>query len=371
MSLGVNRNMFCPFCGNQVKNDSVFCAACGKKINIHTITEEEKSSAELPSVDLPSIELPSIEMPIEVSINEAPQPAAQPSYAPQPAAQPSYAPQSAAQPSYAPQSAAQPSYAPQPAAPQSAPQPAAQPSYAPQPAVQQPYAPQSAAQQPYAPQSAAQQTYAPQPTAQSFAPQPTAQPVSAMQSVAKQPFAPRPAAPRMPSIGVQIGGGRKRAGLTWLIVLAALVAIASALFFFFYESDEEKIQNRLDSFADACNDMDIQEIFYSFDKQTRMLYDTSIGITEGLVGGLIGFDLPIGDMIEFGGLELGGQFNIDIEVLTITVDDDEAAVEASITIDGKTETDTIYMCQEGSDWYIDYEATTGESIMGSMNSLYG
>ncbi len=174
-----------------------------------------------------------------------------------------------------------------------------------------------------------------------------------------------------PSIGVQIGGGRKRGGITWLIVLAVIAAIASALFFFFYESDEEKIQNRLDSFADACNDMDIQEIFYSFDKQTRMLYDTSIGVTEGLVGGLIGFDLPIGDMLEWGGLEMGGQFSIDIEVLSITIDEDEAAVEASITIDGKTETDTIYMCQEGSDWYIDYKATTGESVMGSMNSLLG
>lgn len=150
--------MFCPFCGNQIPDDSEFCSNCGKSI------EPEKPASAAVEPDSPT-----------VAVNRAPEAAP----APAPTAVPAPAPAPAPSPAPAPAPAPIAPIAPIPAAPIDQ----VQPGYPqmnqqmpPQQYQQQPYAQQPYPQQPYAQQPYGQQPYGQQPFPQQPMMQQTARP---------------------------------------------------------------------------------------------------------------------------------------------------------------------------------------------------
>ena len=148
-------------------------------------------------------------------------------------------------------------------------------------------------------------------------------------------------------------------GVKWTIALSVIAAIAVLLFALFYKTDEQKIEDRIESFNIACNSGDIQGMFDCFDKYTRQMYSTTIGLTEGIIGGLTGFDLPLGDLFNlfamdsFGGEGLG----LEIEIESIEVNDHTAIVTLTDACAENLGQDTIIMCKEEDDWFIDLRAT--------------
>jgi len=172
-------------------------------------------------------------------------------------------------------------------------------------------------------------------------------------------------APAPAPVTVKVRGSRF-GWIKWVVILAIIAGAAFAAYKIFFKSDEQLIRDRIDTLEEAYNDMDMEEMFGCFDKQTRKAYDTVIGMAEGLIGGVTGFDLPLGDMMELGGMEMGGEVEMEIEILSIEINDDEATVEITMNYGEKQESDTLKMCKEDSDWYIDYSGTTGQSIMSGF-----
>ena len=146
----------------------------------------------------------------------------------------------------------------------------------------------------------------------------------------------------------------------WVKVLAILVVIAGIIFAaiqLLFPSDEDLIRDRIETFTEACNDGDIEVLIGCFDKQTRTLYDASMGIAEGLMG----------ELMELGGLQLGGMMDVDIEIKSIKIDDDEAEVDMVMTANGETVSDVIQMCEEDGDWYIDASSIMGEVMKDQLD----
>ena len=173
-------------------------------------------------------------------------------------------------------------------------------------------------------------------------------------------------APNIPQMSIPV----KANPFGWVKVLAILVVIAGIIFAaiqLLFPSDEDLIRDRIETFTEACNDGDIEVLIGCFDKKTRTLYDASMGIAEGLMGELIGFDLPWGDMMELGGLQLGGMMDVDIEIKSIKIDDDEAEVDMVMTANGETVSDVIQMCEEDGDWYIDASSIMGEVMKDQLD----
>ena len=293
--------MFCPFCGQQVNDNSSFCMNCGNHLNNNQAVSSENSVSQ---PDYQSDYVPQSEPDFQT-----PAPVAQPVYTNPPIQQPVYnAPQTppVQQPMYAAPPVQQPVYTP------------------PSPPVQQPM----------------------------YAAPPTPQPMYA--------------APSMPQMSMPV----KANPFGWLKIVAILVVVAGIIFaalHFLLPSDEELIRDRIETFSEACNDGDIEVMIGCFDKKTQKLYDASMGITEGLMGGLIGFDLPWGDMMELGGFQLGGMVDIDIEIKSIKINDDKAQVEVVMTAEGESMNEVLPMCEEDGDWYIDISSVMSDVIKEELD----
>lgn len=180
-----------------------------------------------------------------------------------------------------------------------------------------------------------------------------------------QPQSPQYVQPQAPSIasGNTTIVVKSKRNLIWIPIVAVIVAgaiVATCLFFF--KSDEQKIRDRIDTFATACSESDIEGMINCFDSRTRKTYETMMSFTEGLMGGLTGFDLPLGDMVELFGMESGGQFEMKIEVHSVEINGDSAEVEVTMDDGSTTESDVIVMCKEDDDWYLDFSAITGEEL---------
>ena len=199
-------------------------------------------------------------------------------------------------------------------------------------------------------------------------PQAPAQPTYVQQAPVQQPPVQyqAPANSNIASQLVACGNTAVKSKAKFFILIPIIAVLIGAIVFaslYFFKSDEDKIRDRLDTFAAACNDGDIESMVECFDKKTRKYYETSIGLVEGIFGGLTGVDLPIGDMFElFGMQEMGGQVNMELIVNSIQINGNTAIVNITMSESGNIETDQIKMCKEDDDWFIDLEGTTGQTL---------
>ena len=338
--------MFCPNCGKEQAENAKFCIACGHKLpntNEKPAHKEEKQDPSGTELNLdPSLEI----NPTDTTTQNA-TPIQTPAQAPTSAAAPTYT--AAHMPAQVP-APVQPTYS----YPTQAPAPA-QPTYsyptqAPAP-VQPTYSYPTQAPAPVQP-TYSYPTQAPAPVQPTYSyPAQTQAPAATRASM---PYsAPNP-------IGTVAGAASKvSGGVKWTIALSVIAAIAVLLFALFYKTDEQKIEDRIESFNIACSNGDIQGMFDCFDNYTRTMYSTTIGLTEGIIGGLTGFDLPLGDLFNlfamdsFGGEGLG----LEIEIESIEVNDHTAIVTLTDACAESLGQDTIIMCKEEDDWFIDLRAT--------------
>jgi len=153
----------------------------------------------------------------------------------------------------------------------------------------------------------------------------------------------------------------KKGGKLWLIpVLALLTAIAVAASVLFWpKSDEDKIRERIDDFSAACSDMDMEGMIDCMDSKTRKQFDAMMGLTDGLLGGIIGMDLPYTDMAMLFGFDSYEDIEVDFRINAIEISGDTAKVEVTMLDGNKTEEDTLVMCEEKGEWYIDFTEMTG------------
>lgn len=202
----------------------------------------------------------------------------------------------------------------------------------------------------------------------------TAAPAAPAPQVVQPPVVQAPTVPvAAPQMAMPSAGGVhvavKTGGFGWLKwVIPLVVVIVGAVlsyFIFFSPSDEDKIRDRIETFNTACEEGDVGGIIDCFDRKTRKLYDATIGIAEGLFSAITDFDLPLGDLVEAFGLP-EGELEGALEVQSISINGSRAVVEVSITYEtyegSATESATVYMIKEDSDWYIDFEETTGEEL---------
>ncbi len=157
---------------------------------------------------------------------------------------------------------------------------------------------------------------------------------------------------------VSVKTGRKS---PWIPLIAIiLIGAIVAAFFFFRTNDEDKIRDRIKIFTSACNDMDMKTMMECMDKTTRRQYEAMLGLADGLLGAITGADLPFSDMAELMGMENAGDYEMEIEILSIEIDGDVARVEVVMSERGvETERETMIMCKEGDEWYIDFNEMTG------------
>ena len=207
---------------------------------------------------------------------------------------------------------------------------------------------------------------APQQNTQPAQPSQPAQPVQYAHPVQYvQPVSAPSVQMSAPSVSLKLGGA---SWVKWAILGVIAAAIITLVVVLLPKSDEAKIRDRLDDFETACTDMDMEGMFNCFDRKTRKTYESTMSVADGLLGGLTGIDLPYSDIAELGGMEMAGsgEFEMDIEVKSIVVEDDIAFVEVVMTNGGESGEDTIVMCKEEDDWFIDFEETSGDSLLGSM-----
>ena len=140
----------------------------------------------------------------------------------------------------------------------------------------------------------------------------------------------------------------------------------AGLFTYSVKSDEDMIRDRIDQMVTDYNNGDIEAMMESLSPKTRTLMESTIGISESIMGGLIGFDLSFSDLFGLSvGLNAGDMMNVEIQSIDIQ-NEDTALVSAVIYLNASvgeyssSETAPVTFVMEkddagffaGEDWFI-------------------
>ena len=178
-----------------------------------------------------------------------------------------------------------------------------------------------------------------------------------------------------PSAGATVGkitATATKAGLSGMskfliFLVVAAVAFGAYLMFFtnLFKTDEQMIEERINAFAEDYNSGDAEAMMEHFDQGTRVMLESTIGLTEALLGEAAGFDISYSDMFGLGAaLNEGDMLEITIQSVDIQ-SDDYAVVSATMNMNADmmgysaSETDEVQfeMVKEeagflNQDWYI-------------------
>lgn len=148
------------------------------------------------------------------------------------------------------------------------------------------------------------------------------------------------AKPSSPSVGSAVGkvaAPVAKAGLSGMskfliFLLVAAIALGAYLAFFtnLFKTDEQMIEERIYAFAEDYNSGDAEAMMEHFDQGTRVMLESTIGLTESLLGEATGFDISYNDMFGLGAaLNEGDMLEITIHSIDIQ-SDDYAVVSATM-----------------------------------------
>lgn len=160
--------------------------------------------------------------------------------------------------------------------------------------------------------------------------------------------------------GRVVQGAGKAAGSAfrakiWIIIAAALVAIAAMLYFLFFKPG--KPEDTIQKMEDALNQLDQDALLECFDEQTQGIYSGMLGVG----GDLLGVDLGAMSDLASG---LGGymaaagmtpEFELSVADVEYTGDDTcLVTVDMAVSYQGETETETqvFPMVKDGREWVI-------------------
>lgn len=150
------------------------------------------------------------------------------------------------------------------------------------------------------------------------------------------------ASPQNPSVSSVVGkvaAPAVKAGLSGLskfliFLLVAAVALGGYLAFFtnLLKTDEQMIQERIHAFSEDYNSGDAEVMMEHFDQSTRVVLESTIGLTESLLGEAAGFDISYSDMLGLSAaLNEGDMMEITIHSIDIQRDD-YAVVSATMSM---------------------------------------
>ncbi|MGN1203108.1 MAG: hypothetical protein ACI4RF_07405 [Eubacterium sp.] len=125
------------------------------------------------------------------------------------------------------------------------------------------------------------------------------------------------------------------------------------------KSDEELIEERINSFVSAYNSGDVDGLIECFDSKTKTAMKSALGIGNSLLGGLIGFDISLSDIFGLGmGITDGDVLTVQ-QINDIQVGTDTATADVTIVFSdewggsGATTDDcTFYLKSENGGWFI-------------------
>lgn len=150
---------------------------------------------------------------------------------------------------------------------------------------------------------------------------------------------------------------RMRLILSVILALSLIVCLCGGCDYF--KSDEQLIRERIDDFKFAINAGDMEGAFECLDAKSRSTYEAMLNIGEGLIGGLVGFDISTSDLFALAmGTSSGDILSMEIQSIEIT-SETTATVTMSMTmsddrmdLDESVESAPLEMVKEKGDWYI-------------------
>ena len=123
-------------------------------------------------------------------------------------------------------------------------------------------------------------------------------------------------------------------------------------------SDEEKIRDRVSTFATAINTGDTDTAISCLDARSRNMLNAAVNIGGGILGAVIGFELNVQDLFALALGFSGSLLSVDVQNVEITSDTKAVVyLTAAAKVDGVTETwsGALDMIKEGGDWFIYFD----------------
>lgn len=148
--------------------------------------------------------------------------------------------------------------------------------------------------------------------------------------------------------------------ISMVLVLSLMTCTLSGCELFdMFKSDEDLIHERVDAFFFALNSGDMEAAFECMDAKSRNTYQAMINLTEGIMGSLIGFDLPMADLFALTiGTSSGDFMSAQVHKIEVT-SETTATVTLTMNIsddrmdlDETVEYVPMEMIKEQGDWYI-------------------
>ena len=121
------------------------------------------------------------------------------------------------------------------------------------------------------------------------------------------------------------------------------------------KSNEELIEERINTFVTAYNSGDMETVLSCFNKKTRNACQAMLNLVEGLVGKGTGLDIDLTDLFALGVSMAPGDF-MGLKIDEILVVEDEMRATAVTTMDMVDEgeqTIRFIMVYETDGWYIE------------------
>ena len=107
------------------------------------------------------------------------------------------------------------------------------------------------------------------------------------------------------------------------IILLTIGLLAAVYYSGFFQSDEDKIEDRMNEFLAAYNAGDIKSVLESLDAKTRNTYSAYMNVGNALIG-LSGFGLDVSDLFALG-ISLSDGQTLSFEDMEITLLSDTKA----------------------------------------------
>ena len=138
-----------------------------------------------------------------------------------------------------------------------------------------------------------------------------------------------------------------------VIILIAIIAslLGSGGGFTPKKTDEQLIRERIDTFLEAYNDGDMEEVLACLDEKTSNTFNALLNVMGGIAGGLTGVDIDLRDLFSLGVAIKEGDF-ITLSVSEIKITSPSAVATTTTTLLGGTHTIYFVMTYENDGWYI-------------------
>lgn len=141
-----------------------------------------------------------------------------------------------------------------------------------------------------------------------------------------------------------------------------IIAISIALLLTFslcgcgFKSDEEMIEDRMNSFQSAYNTGDMEGVLECFDAKTRNTYKSALNVGSALIG-ITGFNVNMADLFGLGIAVMDEDELLHFDEMEISVISDNRAKVTVTTYyrgddSGNSSQTTFTLVKESGDWYI-------------------